>query len=513
MKSFTQDSLIVASRQELVDIINSQASQNDALANKITELTIQLEWLKRQIFGAKSERFVEPDDLQTALELGIVDTSGNPPAETTTVTYERKKHAGKEPVKGHGRGSMPTHLPIKQTTIEPQQDTNGMVKIGEERTWFYEMDKPASLHIVEIIRPKYALPTKDGVVIGDLPALPVEKGNAGPGFIAHIVAEKYLYHMPLDRQRRKFKLEYNVDFSPSWLSDNVGKAVFWFNSMYDKYQEILLHATYLQADETPLQVLVRDERGKTHKGYLWVYHDPIRRIVLFDYRPSRSHQGPSEFLKNFKGTLQVDGYEGYADIITKNSLTHAACMDHVRRRFEKALSFDKVRAAHALDTMKQWYMVEREARERNLTFDERLALRKEKVTASMAAFKTWMQQQLAEVLPKSPIGVALQYALNQWEFFTPYLTDGRIELSNILIENAIRPVTLGRKNFLFAGSHNAARWPAVIYSLAVIAKNHGINPFEYFKELLTELPRTMANDLGKFLIPAWKPKTAGDSLK
>lgn len=513
MKTFTKDSLVVASRQELIDIILDQALQNDTLANKITELSVQLEWLKRQIFGSKSERFVDPDDLQTALELGIVKKDAAA-AESTSVTYERKKRAGtKEPVKGHGRGAMPTHLPIRKTTVEPQEDTTGMVKIGEEVSWYYEMDKPASLHIVVISRPKYALPEKTGVVIGELPALPVEKGNAGPRFLAHLVAEKYLYHMPLDRQRKKFKHEYNVDFSPSWLSDNVGNAVFWFDGAYEEYRKNLLAATYLQADETPLQVLTRDGKGKTHKGYLWVYHDPVQRLVLFDYRESRSHRGPSEFLKDFHGTLQIDGYEGYADIIAKNALRRAACMDHVRRRFEKCLLFDKKRAARSLDTMKEWYMVEREARERNLSFDERLILRKERVAASMEAFKAWMLQQLTEVLPKSPIGVALQYALNQWEYFTPYLTDGRIELSNILIENAIRPVTLGRKNFLFAGSHNAARWPAVIYSLAAIAKNHGINPFDYFKELLTELPKASMADIGKYLFPVWKPKSSPSNLK
>lgn len=506
MKTFTKDSLIVASRQELTDIILGQAAQIDKLSNTITEHSMQLEWMKRQLFGAKSERFVEPDDMQTALDLGIVASNSEHTTETTTITYDRKKSADtKEPVKGHGRGAMPTHLPIKKTVIEPQEDTTGMTMIGEEESWYYEMDKPTSLHVVLISRPKYALPDKSGVIIGTLPALPVEKGNAGPGLLANIVTEKYLYHMPLDRQRKKFKHEYNVEFSPSWLSDNVGKTVFWFESVYGKYQEQLLKSTYLQGDETPIQVLIRDGRGKTHKGYLWVYHDPIQHIVLFDYRESRSHKGPSEFLKNFHGTLQIDGYEGYADIIAKNGLVHAGCMDHVRRRFDKALPFDKTRAAYAIETMKEWYMVEREVKERNLSFDERLALRKEKVAGSMAAFKTWMQQQLAEVLPKSPIGVALQYALNQWEFFNPYLTDGRIELSNILIENAIRPVTLGRKNFLFAGSHNAARWPAVIYSLAAIAKTHGINPFDYFKELLNELPKASTSDIKKFLIPEWKP--------
>ncbi len=509
MKNYTKDNLIIASRQELIDIILVQATQIDKQFNTITEHSMQLEWLKRQMFGAKSERFIEPDDMQTALELGIAADNTGGDTETTTVLYDRKKsNVAKEPVKGHGRGSMPTHLPIKKATIKPLEDITGMINIGEEETWYYEMDKPASLHIVLISRPKYALANKTGVIIGSLPALPVEKGNAGPGFLAHITNEKYLYHMPLDRQRKKFKHEYNVEFSPSWLSDNIGKAVFWFDSVYDRYRGVLLKSTYLQADETPIQVLTRDGKGKTHKGYFWVYHDPIQRIVLFDYRESRSHKGPSEFLKNFNGTLQVDGYEGYADIIRKNDLLHAGCMDHVRRRFDKALSFDKARASYALETMRTWYMVEREAKEQNLTFDERLALRKEKVTKTMAAFKKWMQQQLIEVLPKSPIGVALQYALNQWEFFNPYLTNGRIELSNILIENAIRPVTLGRKNFLFAGSHNAARWPAVIYSLASIAKNHDINPFDYFKELLTELPKATTSDIGKLLIPEWQPKPA-----
>lgn len=506
MKTFTHDSLLVASRQELIDIIMGQSTRIDALSNEMTELSMKLEWFKRQVFGSKSERFIPSDDLQMAMDLGVVNQKElDHAAKETPVTYTRKKSSGTLPAKGHGRGTMPTHLPIKKTTVEPQEDTTGMVKIGEEVSWYYEMDKPTSLHIVMIIRPKYALPQKEGVIIGDLPALPVEKGNAGPGFLAYITSEKYLYHMPLDRQRRKFKLDFNVEFSESWLSDNIGRTVFWFEAVAQAYKNKLLMSSYLQADETPIPVLTRDKKGKTHRGYLWVYHDPIQRLVLFDYRENRSHKGPSDFLKDFRGTLQVDGYEGYADIIFSNSLVHAGCMDHVRRRFEKAKDYDTVRSAHALDVMREWYAVEREAREKNLTFDERLMVRKEKVAPSMAVFKLWMQQQLLEVLPKSPVGVALQYALNQWEYFVPYLTDGRIELSNILIENAIRPVALGRKNFLFAGSHNAARWPAVIYSLAAIAQYHGVAPFEYFKELLTELPKANAQDIDQFLLPAWKP--------
>ena len=498
MKKTTPDSLIVASRQELIDLITQQS-------DRITELSMQLEWFKRQIFGAKSERFIPSDDLQLALELGAVKQEElTAAASGTTVSYTRKNATQNAPAKGHGRGAMPTHLPIKETTVEPAEVTDGMVKIGEEVSWYYEMDTPTSLHIVKIIRPKYALPEKNGVVIAELPALPVEKGNAGPGLLAQITADKYIYHLPLNRQSGKYRQEYKVEFSESWMSDNVGRVVFWIEPVYEEYRKILLQSSYLQADETPIPVLTRDGKGKVHKGYLWVYHDPIRKIVLFDYRENRTAAGPSDFLKDFRGTLQVDGYEGYAEIITRNALVHAACMDHVRRRFEKALEYDKVRATYALDAMREWYGVEREAREADLSSDERLALRREKVAPSMDAFKDWMRKQIAEVLPKSPIGVALQYALNQWEYFTPYLTDGRIELSNILIENAIRPVALGRKNFLFAGSHKAARWPAVIYSLAAIAHYHDVTPFEYFKDLLTELPKAFSKDIGKFLLPQWK---------
>jgi len=531
MKTYTPDSLIVASRQELVNIILDQALQNkklaeqnnalskdnkelisriDALTNLITELSMQLEWFKRQVFGTKSEKLIPSDDLQMALELGVVNAAEiNGEINKTVGGYTRSsKTDEKKPVVGHGRGTMPTHLPVKDVVIEPEEDTTEMVKIGEEVSWYFEMDTPSQLHIVRTTRPKYAAPEKNSVIIGSLPVMPVEKGNAGPGFLAHIVTEKYLYHMPLDRQRRKFKADYNADFSESWLDDNIRNSVFWLESIYNEYKKELLQSGYIQADETPIQVLTKDKKGKSHRGYFWVYHDPIKGNVIFDYRKSRSREGPNDFLKDFKGVLQVDGYEGYSEIITKNNLVHAGCMDHVRRRFEKALEYDKVRCTHALDTMRVWYGLERDARERGLSFDERLGMRKEKIVASMNEFKIWMQKQIGMVLPKSPVGIALQYALNQWQFFTAYQTDGRVELSNILIENAIRPVALGRKNFLFAGSHEAASWPAVAYSLCAIAKNHGVQEFVYFKELLTELPKSRAADIHTYLLPFWKPPTS-----
>jgi|AGTN01.2.fsa_nt_gi Transposase and inactivated derivatives len=507
MNTISKDALIVASRQELIDIIIQQASVIEKHQCQIQELQFQLDWFKRQVFGSKSEQFIPDDDLQEALDLGVIknDETKNDTA-PTKITYEKKPVSSDiKPLTGHGRGPMPTHLPITDVVIEPEGDLSGMVRIGEEVSWYFDMDKPASLRIIRTIRPKYVTPKKDDVTVAKLPALPIEKGNAGPGLLTQILIDKYEYHIPLDRQRKIFKNEYDVEFSESWLCDNVKNSVFWLEPVFNEYAEIILSSDYLQADETTIPVLTKDHKGKTHRGYYWVYNDPIRHIAIFDYRKSRSREGPNEFLKNFNGTLQIDGYEGYQEIIIKNALKRGGCLDHVRRRFEKALAYDNERATFALDSMRVWYMLERQARESGLSFNDKLAMRREKIAPSMGCFKQWMLEQVSQVLPKSPMGIALSYALNQWTFFDPYLNDGRIELSNILIENAIRPVAIGRKNYMFAGSHEAARRAAIVYSLTSTAKWHGCDPFVYIKELLTELPRSKSCNIGKFLLPQWKP--------
>lgn len=497
MNTYSRDALLVASRQELIDTI-------EQLTDRVTELTMHLDWFKRQVFGEKSERYIPDDDQQIALELGITANDESEANVRSTVKYERRKKSKKTPV-GHGRGQMPTHLPVKNKVIEPEGDLSGFVRIGEEVSWYYEMEKPMALHVVRLIRPKYAHPGKDGVVTAELPALPVEKGNAGPGLISKILVDKFINHLPLDRQRKIYKSDYDADFAESWLSNTVKNGVFWLTGVYEAYRGKILSSGYLQADETPIPVLTKDKKGRTHRGYFWVYHDPLLEIVIFDYRKSRSREGPNGFLSSFRGILQIDGYEGYNEIIGRNNLTRAACMDHVRRRFERALEYDTVRATHALDVMREWYGCERDARERGLQSEEKLALRREKIVPAMEAFEKWMQEQLMEVLPKSPIGTALSYALNQWPHFKAYQNDARVELSNILIENAIRPVALGRKNFLFAGSHDAAQWAAVVYSLAATAKWHGCEPFVYFKELLTKLPGAMQSQIESYLLPEWKP--------
>lgn len=536
MKIYTIDNLIMQPRQELISIIAehmdsikqlqstiaAQQKEIDTLTNDAKAISIQNDWLRRQVFGAKSERFIPSDDLQIALELEVIskdELEENDTESDKTISFTYKKKDTSNKIKGHGRGEIPTHLPIIDVLVLPEADTTGMECIGKEVSWHFELDTPSQLKVIRTTRPKFIRKSDNTVLIGKLTELPIDKGNAGPALQATIVINKFQFSIPLDRQRKMFELDYNVKFSRSWLSDLVKNTAFWLKPVLEDHKAFLLSSTYLQADETPIPVIIKKNKsGKTVKGYLWVYYDPIQKITVIDYQNNRSSIGPSQFLKDFKGTLQIDGYEGYSEIIKKNNITRAGCMDHVRRRFEKALKYDVKRARHVLDTLRVWYNVEQYARDNNLSPEARLAQRIEKVVPSMAALKKWMDAELlkSDVIPKSPIGIALSYTINQWEYFNAYMTDGRIELSNILVENQIRPVAIGRKNFMFAGSEDAATWLAIIYSLIATAKMHGHKPLSYFKELLTELPKESCTTTKQFLLTTWKPaltETASESTK
>lgn len=516
MNNLSKDALLVAPRQQLIDLLSAKDNTINKLEKSIAEveskmqaLEFQIDWFKRQAFGSKSERYVADDELQTALELGITPPA-DPVTEKQHISYDRKKTSGKEPKPGHGRGKMPEHLPIIEKVIKPDFDTTGMKEIGADISWYYEF-KPGSLRVVKITRIKFAPHNNSTVVMAELPALPMDKGNAGASLITQVVTDKYVYHVPLDRQRKKYKTEYDVNFSVSWLSDLVKTCGFWIEPVYTAYTRNLITSPYICADETPIPVLCKDKKGKTHRGYFWVYYDPLQKIVSFDYRKSRSHHGPSEFLKDFHGILQIDGYDGYNDIIRLNGITRAACMDHVRRKFEQALNYDQQRAQYALDQMQQWYTVEAEAKDNKLHAAERLQKRIELTVPSMKAFRKWMTDTVKDVLPQSPICKAISYALNQWQYFKPFESDGRVEISNIATENKIRPVAIGRKNYMFKGSHEAAQRAAMIYSLVATAQCHGINPSVYLNDILEKLPQSKSNQIENFLIPNWESPQQEDT--
>lgn len=481
------------SREDLIE-------HNLQLHAQIQKLDHELQWLKRQLFGSKSERFI-PNDAQLTLPLGVDPTTSPDNASTETITYDRKKNAPN--TQGHGRGEMPTHLPFVDTIIEPDEDVSDCDYIGDEVSWEYEYIG-AKLLVRRYIRKKYARKQGDGVAVAPMPERVIDKGNAGASLIAQLIVDKYVYHLPLDRQRKRFRSEFGVTFAESTLCGWVRAGCFWLEPLHTSLAGQVQACDYLQADETPVPVLVKDGRGKTHRGYFWVYYDPIGKRVVFDYQKSRSRAGPNDFLANFKGVLQVDGYSGYDEVVQRKDVVRAGCMAHVRRYFEQALDVDRPRAEYAIERIKKLFALERQYRDENLSHEQILAARQSSAAPIMEELGRWLKATLTQVLPKSAIGKAITYALSQWDGFKPYLADGRIELSNNLVENAIRPVALGRKNYLFKGSHDAAQRAAIIYSLVATAHLHGHDHVEYLRTVLSELPKEKANQIDKFLPHLWK---------
>jgi len=452
--------------------------------------------LKRMIFGAKSERFVAGEDSsQLLLGLNLTEPMAEP-VKTETITYERKqKEENKQLV--HSRLPLPSHLPRHEEVIEPIEKPAGARKIGEEITEILEYT-PGALIVRRIVRPKYLLPKEDNkdprIVIADLPSLPIPKGIAGPGLLTHIIISKYVDHLPIYRQAQQFKRQ-GVEIAESTMVDWIHQCCDLLAPLYETLKESVLKCKYLQADETPIPVLTKDKPGATHKGYLWVYRDVIDKLILFEYQKTRSREGPQKILNDFTGTLQTDGYTAYNIFDKPGKITLLACMAHARRKFETALDNDKVRAGYALTKIQALYSTERKARESGYSFEQRKELREQESLPILAELEEWMKQNITQVMPKSAIGIALAYTLNLWNRLNGYLLDGKYEIDNNLIENSIRPVALGRKNYLFAGSHDAAQRTAMLYSFLGSCKMNDVEPSAWLKDVLIRLPDYKANKL------------------
>ena len=440
-------------------------------------LKYQVEQLKRFAFGQKRERFEKAPDNLPQLPFETEPEVKEQIEEETTekITYERKK------TKHPGRQALPEHLPVEEIEIYPEEDITDKVCIGKEVTDELEY-QPARYYIKRYIRYKYASKNKEEVVIGKLPSRVIDKCIAGPGLLASILVDKYMDHLPLYRQKQRFKRE-NIPIASSTLEGWTRQSLKVLDILYQQLEKETKSKGYLQADETPIKVQDNGKKGACHRGYYWVYHSPIDKTVLFNYQPGRSAKAAAHMLDGFKGYLQTDGYEVYDGIGKREGVTHLFCWAHARREFEKALSNDHTRAEIALTFIQGFYKIEAKAREEGMDAAQRKEIRLDKSLPVLNAFAKWMKGELDKnkILPRSQMGKAIRYSLTRWDGLTAYLYDGMLEIDNNLIENAIRPVALGRKNYLFAGSHDAAGRAACIYSFFAICKKHEINPYKWLK--------------------------------
>ena len=494
------------SYQELVEenakqlaIIESQKEKIAQQKEQYDSLQMQFNQILKLIQGFKSERFVKTPFLANQPSLFEVQSEPEPvEQQKQTITYNRTKK------KHPGRHKLPDHLPVTEVVIEPEEDVEGLVKIGEEvsETLAYT---PASLVIRRTIRPKYAKADGDGVLIGNLPSRPIDKSIAEACLLAYILVSKYVDHLPLYRQTQRFKREYGWNLSQSTICGWVDSCCKLLDPLYNKLKQKILASDYIQADESPIRVLDKDKSRKSHQGFQWVYHDPLQHLVLFNYRKGRGQNGPKEILADYKGYLQCDGYKVYDKIAQQEGITAVGCLVHARRKFYDAQDNDSKRAKHALNLFAKIYTYDEQIDQEAKEDDElKQKLRQDKILPVIKEIKTWIEEESLQVLPKSAIGKAMTYYINQYPKLEATMLDPRLKLDNNLIENSIRPLALGRKNYLFAGSHHAAQNTAMMYSFFGSCKMNDVNPLEWLTDILQRIPDYNIQKIDELLPNQWK---------
>ncbi|MEO9022748.1 MAG: IS66 family transposase, partial [Ginsengibacter sp.] len=422
---------------------------SEEYALQITVLKQEMATLKKLIFGSKSESFIPQNIPSAQLSLDIQAEAIATCSVTKAQKIEYTRHQ-LEIKKNHpGRTRLPEHLERREFIIEPLAKTEGCKKIGDEVTEELEYE-PGKLFVNRYVRPKYVMADNSAIIIAPMIDRPLPKAIAGAGLLAQIIIDKYVDHLPLYRQEQRFKRE-GADISYSTISDWIKNGCALLDPLGEALKKIVVNSNYLHADETPLKVLDKNKKGTTHRGFYWVYHNSIDNLVWFDYREGRGREGPSEILKDFKGYLQTDGYSVY-DIFKENKdITVLHCMAHARRKFFEAKDNNPTVAEYALEQIRLLYAIERKAKEQKLTANEVFELRQAQSVPVLESLGKWMKETYLVSLPKSTVGKALAYSIARWAELMIYASDGKLNIDNNPVENSIRGVAIGRKNYLFAG--------------------------------------------------------------
>ena len=467
---------------------------------RILTLEQQLGQLQKMIFGSRHERYVPAENHPSQLTLGMQTetVAACNVADAKKITYVRSNTTiEQKPLQHPGRMKLPEHLRREEIIIEPTEDISACKKMGVEITEVLEY-APGELFVKQYKRIKYAKPDGEGILIGELPIRPLEKTIAGASLLAQIVIDKYADHLPLHRQMQRFERG-GVKLSYSTLTDWIGSTCKLITPLYNALKAEVLQSKYLHVDETPIKVLDKEKKGASHRGYYWVYHNSTEKIVFFDYQPGRGREGPMDILENFTGYLQTDGYAVYDVFDKAENITLIHCMAHARRMFNEALENDAARAGYAMEQIQSLYTIERICKEERLNFAEIKEVRQQKSVPILQSLGEWMKQQYMQVTPKSAIGKALAYSIQRWKSLSHYTENGILNIDNNPVENSIRPVALGRKNYLFCGSHEAAQRSAMLYSLLGTCKMHGIEPYAWLKSTLEKIAAHPINRIQELL--------------
>jgi transposase len=485
--------LLLTERGRHAEQLAAARGEASRAQDEIGRLMAIIKELQRHRFGRRSER-LDADQLALALEdleqaIAAAEAAAEKNGEASAkpaVTRKRRIN----------RGALPSHLPREEIVIDVEDKTcpccGGLKhRIGEDVAERLDVI-PARLKVIVTRRPKYACRACAGEVAqAPAPERLIENGIPTEALVAHVLVAKYADHTPLYRQAQIYARQ-GITLDRSTLADWVGRAAFALRPVHARLLEQLKQSTKLFADETTAPVL-DPGRGRTKKGQLWAYArderpwaGPDPPGVAYVYAPDRKHARPAEHLAGFSGTLQVDGYGAYAELAEGGKVELAFCWSHVRRRFyEIQVATPAPIASEALVRIAALYAVESDIR--GLTVDERRQARRLRTKPMIDALRPWLEAKLAAVSGKSTIAEAIRYALSRWDGLIRFLDDGRIEIDSNVVERAIRPIALGRKNHLFAGSDGGGEHWAVIASLIETCKMSDIDPEAYLRDVLAKI--------------------------
>jgi hypothetical protein len=345
------------------------------------------------------------------------------------------------------------------------------------------------------------------VAIAPKPPQPITKGMPGPGLLAQIMVDKYLYHLPLHRSEQRFA-GLGMHLPRSTMCDWMAACAVLLTPLYDLLKARILQSKVLHTDDTT--VPVRDETRSDHRyGRLWDYiGDDDHPGVIFDYTTTHARDGPATFLKGFRGYLQADAYGGYDGIYlgSNGTIIEVGCMAHARMKFDDAKTSAPEHVLGAKAFIRALYDVEDEAKD--LSAAERLRLRQEKSVPLLASFRQWLLAQKTLALPKSPLAAAINYVLNQWEALYRYTTDGALHIDNNVSERTLKLIGMGRDNWLFVGSDEGGKTAAVLYSFTATCKLLKIDAFAYLRDVLERLPTHPIERLEELLPHRWQAARA-----
>jgi transposase len=504
-------------RQMVIDL----ATQLDAHERRLQRVQNILEQLLKWRFGQKREKI---DERQLFLFAVQLEATGGDVKELIAELEEDQQNkqdddnepptadaSGKpERPRGHGRKRLPRALlreRVEHELSEAERQcphcAETMKRIGEESSERLEY-VPASLKVVEDVRAKYACSCGGALKTAPKPAQPIEKGLAGASLLAQVAVSKYADHCPLHRQEVIFR-RHGLELSRKTMCGWMRQTADLLAPLYERLKALALNSKVVQTDDTPVMVL-DPELPKTRTGRIWTYVG--EHATVYDYTPTRKREGPELFLKQYRGYLQADAYSGYDALYKqpKRGLVEVSCWAHTRRKWYEARSSDLQGATTALAFIGLLYKIERRARE--LGRQERYALRQRFAVPVLEQFKEYLERERLRVLPKSPEGMALAYALSNWAALRRYAEDGDLSIDNNGAERSLRGIAVGRRNWTFFGSDNGGKTAAVLTSFMASCQRLKIDPWAYLRDTLERIAQHPVTKLDELLPGNWKPATA-----